>query len=352
MGTTSGTGSTAKRQAYYDAIGKQSLAPLWERLKGLVPREPQPKARPFGWRYTEMRPALMEAGALLTTEEAERRVLIVENPGLAGQSRITGSLFAGLQLLLPGERAAAHRHTAAALRFIMEGDCAYTAVDGERTMMRPGDFVLTPNWTWHDHGNEGAEPVIWLDGLDMHIVNLFDAGFAETYPEVEFPLARPAGDCELRYPGTLLPEGDRAVSENSPLLNYRYDRAREALMAMARQSAPDPVHGYKLRYAHPQTGGSPMPTIAAAIQFLPKSFETADYRSTDGTVFVAVEGEGESRIGDFTFAWGPKDIFVVPSWHNVTHRATSDAVLFSFSDRAAQERLGLWRERRERPNAP
>ena len=341
---------TAAREAFYAEIGGLSLAPLWERLRGLVPKEPQPRARPHGWRYAEARALLLKSGALLTTEEAERRVLIIENPGLAGQSRITNSLFAGLQLLMPGERASAHRHVASALRFIIEGSCAYTAVDGERTLMRPGDFVLTPSWTWHDHGNDGAEPVIWLDGLDMHMVNLFDASFFENYPEREFPLARPAGDSELRYPGTLLPEGDMPAGPNSPLINYRYTRARAALADLAAATGPDPVHGYCLRYAHPQTGASPMPTISAAIRLLPKGFTTEDYRATDGTIFVCVEGEGETKIGDFTFNWTPRDIFVAPSWHNVVHKAAKESVLFSYSDRAAQERLNLWRESANRRN--
>src|SRR4029077_7922899 len=113
-----------------------------------------------------------------------RRVLILENPGLPdGSAQITGSLYAGLQLILPGEVAPSHRHTQSALRFIVDGDGAYTAVDGERTIMHRGDFIITPAWTWHDHGNEGREPVVWLDGLDIPMVALFDAQFAETYPE-------------------------------------------------------------------------------------------------------------------------------------------------------------------------
>ena len=104
-----------------------------------------------------------EACGLISTEEAERRVLVFENPGLPGQSRITQSLFGGLQIILPGEIAPAHRHTASALRFILEGKDAYTAVGGERTMMEPGDFVITPSMTWHDHGNVGKEPMVWLD---------------------------------------------------------------------------------------------------------------------------------------------------------------------------------------------
>jgi gentisate 1,2-dioxygenase len=350
MGATTRTPSAAQlnaRQEFYDRIGQQNLAPLWERVKGLVTREPQPAARPAHWKYSDVRASLLEAGALLSAEEAERRVLIFENPGLAGQSRITSSLFSGLQLLMPGEKAHAHRHTAGALRVFLEGASAYTAVNGERTVMSRGDFVITPGWTWHDHGNDGAHPVIWLDGLDVPIVNLFDTSFAEGSESTEIPVVRPNRDCEARYAGALLPDcGSVPDSLSSPLLNYRYTRARESLAAMQRNGPIDPCHGVKLRYVNPLTGGSVMPTMSAAVELLGAGFETAPYRSTDGTVFVVVEGEGRSQIGEAVFDWSENDVFVAPSWAPQRHSAGSESVLFSFSDRAAQEKLGLWRERR------
>ena len=166
----------SERQAFYDRIAPQSLAPLWERLHTLVTRAPATPIQPAIWHYDdEVRPHLMQAGSLITAKEAERRVLILENPGMQGQACITHSLFAGLQLILPGEVAPAHRHAQAALRFIIEGRGAYTAVEGERTLMQPGDFVLTPSWTWHDHGNDTDQPMVWLDGLDIPIVRLLDA---------------------------------------------------------------------------------------------------------------------------------------------------------------------------------
>ncbi|MGA3294795.1 MAG: gentisate 1,2-dioxygenase [Candidatus Acidiferrales bacterium] len=335
------------RKAFYAEIAKQHLAPLWERLGELVTRSPQPGAKPVHWKYSTVRPDLIAAGSLLSAEEAERRVLILENPGLVGQSKITGSLYAGLQLLMPGERAHAHRHTASALRLFLEGSSAYTSVDGERTGMARGDFVITPAWSWHDHGNEGPDPVIWLDGLDVPIVNLFDTSFSEGHDETQFPVSRPANDSEARYGGTLVPEGCKPESLSSPLLNYRYQRARESLATLHRNGPIDPCHGVKLRYVNPLTGGSAMPTMSAAIQLIPRRFETAPYRSTDGTVFVVVEGQGRSYVAGASFEWAESDVFVVPSWARQAHRADSEAVLFSFSDRVAQEKLGIWREQRE-----
>jgi gentisate 1,2-dioxygenase len=255
-------------------------------------------------------------------------------------------LFAGLQLILPGEVAPAHRHTQSALRFIIEGHGAYTAVDGERTAMQPGDFVITPSWTWHDHGNETDEPMVWLDGLDIQIVKLLSASFAEQAPADVQAVTRPEGDSAARFSNNLLPVDWQPAVKTSPVFNYPYARTREALATLARNGEPDPYHGHKMRYVNPASGDYAMPTIGTFMQLLPRGFATRPYRSTDGTVYVAVEGSGETRIGEQVFRWRPRDIFVAPSWMAVSHQADEEAVLFSYSDRPVQEKLGLWREQR------
>ena len=143
----------ALRRAYYERLGQKNLAPLWEVLRAIVPKEPSTPFLPALWRSDDFKPMVFEGGELITAKEAERRVLVLENPGVKGKSAITQSLYAGIQLVLPGEIAPPHRHTAGAIRFILEGEGAYTQVDGEKTIMSPGDFVLTPFWTIHDHGN-------------------------------------------------------------------------------------------------------------------------------------------------------------------------------------------------------
>ena len=337
----------AERQAFYDAIAPHHLAPLWENLHHLVTRAPNTPAVPAHWDYDGVvRGHLLRSGSLITAKEAERRVLILENPGLRGQASITRSLFAGLQMILPGEVAPAHRHAQSALRFIIEGRGAYTAVEGERALMEPGDFIITPSWTWHDHGNEASGPVVWLDGLDIPIVRLFDASFAEPANAESQSVARPPGDSLARFGQNMLPVDWRGGGKSSPVFAYPYARSREALAVLAKNGAPDACHGYKLRYVNPATGDSPMPTIGAYLQLLPAGFATAPYRATDGTVFAVVEGEGETTVGETVFRWKPRDIFVVPAWHRVTHRVASESVLFSFSDRPVQEVLGLWREER------
>ncbi len=346
MTATATATSERERKAYYERIRGQNMAPLWEVLKMLLKREPAPESVPAIWRYDEIREAILESGRLITAKEAERRVLVLENPGLAGQSRITESLYAGLQLILPGEVAPSHRHSQSALRFVIEGEGAYTAVNGEKTVMSPGDFVITPSWTWHDHGNDSDRPMVWLDGLDVPMVALFNATFLEHFGADSQPIGRPVGDSLARYGSGLLPDGYRHPTLTSPVFNYPYERTREALEKMRQHDEWDPCHGLKMRYVNPMDGGYAMPTMGTFMQLLPQGFETAPYRSTDGAVFSVVEGTGRVHVGEESFAWGPRDTFVVPSWQRYRFEADEEAVIFSFSDRPVHEKLGLWREDR------
>jgi gentisate 1,2-dioxygenase len=238
---------SAARPEFYQRIAKLNAAPLWEVLSEIVGAAPHPASVPALWSYAELRPFLMESGKLITAREAERRVLMLENPGFHGASRITQSVYAGLQLVLPGEFTNSHRHAACALRFIMEGEGAYTAVDGERVEMHPGDLILTPSWTFHDHGNPGNSPVIWLDGLDIPIVNFFDSSFAE------------------HLPGEATQD---SVPVTSPVFAFRYAPAREALSG---NKSLHPCHGVKVEYLN--ANNAPVTrTLGAFLQRLPAGF--------------------------------------------------------------------------------
>src|SRR6266852_4962768 len=322
------------RQELYRRMDKQNTAPLWEVLHALIPDEPATRCKPYLWKYKDVRPHITEAGKLITAKEAIRRVLVLENPGMRGESCITQSLYAGLQLILPGEIAPSHRHSQSALRFIVEGSGAYTAVDGERTTMCPGDFIITPSWTWHDHGNPGGEAVVWMDGLDIRIVQMFAAQFHEPFPEEVQPVSRQEGASVARYGNNLVPLGAAApFGKTSPIFNYPYARSRESLALLSRDQDPDACHGWKMQFVNPLTGGHAMPTIAAFLQLLPKGFRSQAYRSTDGTIYSVVEGEGRVQIGGESFEFEPRDTFVVPSWAPLRFEAKGETVLFSFSDR-------------------
>jgi gentisate 1,2-dioxygenase len=342
--TTQGIG---EREEFYRELARHGMAPLWETLQVLMTRTPSTPARAAKWDYDRVvRPYLMRAATLITAKEAERRVLILENPGLVGKASITHSLYAGIQLLMPGEIAPVHRHSQSALRFVIEGHCAYTTVNGERTEMKRGDFVLTPSWKWHDHGNETGEPMAWLDGLDIPLVAFFDASFTEAANLDSQVVVKPVDDSATRYGNNMLPVDWQSGDIHSPIINYPYERSRETLHHMAVSGEPDPYHAFKVRFINPANGKAPLPTIGAFMQYLPAGFTGESYRSTDGTIFTVVEGEGESVIGGEAIQWKPRDVFVVPSWVRHAHVARTDSVLFSFSDRPAQSALGLWREER------
>ena len=334
----------SQREAYYQRIAKAHLTPLWEVMASLVPEKPQSPCVPAIWRYRDVRPWLMESGSLISAQEAVRRVLILENPGTPNASMITQSLYAGLQLILPGEIAPSHRHTQSALRLIVEGSGAFTAVEGERVTMHPGDFIITPSWTWHDHGNPGAQPVVWLDGLDIPLVRLLDCGFAENGSQESQAVERAEGDALARYGSNLLPIDYEPATLTSPVFAYPYQRTRATLFDLRSRGAAHPVHGYKMQFINPATGGYAMPSIATFVQLLPAGFQGTDYRCTDSTVFHCIEGEGTVAVDDQSMSFAARDTLVVPSWSQHRLQADADTVLFSFSDRPLQRMLGLWRE--------
>ncbi len=164
----------AMREAYYQRIAKHDMTPLWKVMSSIITDEPATRCVPVIWHYDDVKSLVMEAGGLITAEEAKRRVLILENPALRGQSRVTNTLLAGIQMIMPGEVAPAHRHAASAIRFVLDGEGAYTAVEGEKAFMSPGDFVITANWAPHDHGNSSDKPMLWLDVLDVPTINFFE----------------------------------------------------------------------------------------------------------------------------------------------------------------------------------
>lgn len=206
--------------------------------------------------------------------------------------------------------------------------------------MRHGDFVVTPSWTYHDHGNLGKEPVVWLDGLDIPIVNLLETCFSGRNAEEQQPLIRQEGDSLARFGANMLP----VEPTTGGLFAYSYSQTRKTLEALLRHGTVHPCHGVKLQYINPATGKSPMPSIGAFAQMLPSGFRGKTYRGTDATVYCVVEGSGQSRVGNDSITWKEHDILVLPSWYPVSHSAEQESVLFSYSDRPLQQYLALWRE--------
>lgn len=315
----------------YADVRDSHLQPLWVETAEYVPPAPSPKVMAAHWPAATVFPLLREAGRHVSADLADRRVLICKNPGLPPFSGTTQTLYACVQLLLPGERTSEHRHTQSAFRLVLSGEGAVTLLNGSRVRMRPGDLIATPPWTWHGHVNDSDNEVIWLDGLDNGIVRLFDATFFERLPQEKAPV-------EISE--------EVATHSSNRVARKHFDNLtmRRQLDALRRSGPPDPIHGYRLRYLDPATGTDVLPTMAAHLTGLPQGFRTEVYRSSDSVVFVVVEGEGVTECPSESIRWSRHDIFTVPSWEAHEHEVSRDAILFSFSDRGAQERLGCWRE--------
>ena len=339
-----------EREAYYGKLRGHSCAPLWEHLAQLVTPEPVITAIPHLWDYSKIREDLLHSASVITAEEAERRVLMLENPTLEGKARITESMYAGLQLIMPGEIARAHRHSPGALRFIVEGSGGYTSVNGEKTYMEPGDFIITPSMAWHDHGNDGENPVVWMDGLDLPLVNHIGAMFMDHYPEEQFPEGQPHGDSYVRYGNNMRQVGVAPDRSDSPIFSYPYAKSRETLEKLSKTTDWDPYHGLKLEYIDPTSGGAAMSTISTFLQLLPKKFKTEEYQTTENTTYAVVEGSGQLTVRVKNeikvIKWKKNDVFVIPCWYPHKFISNSDSTIFSFSDKVVQTKLGLFRERR------
>jgi len=330
----------------YEEMFKASTLPLWEIYGDLITETPTPIGDPYIWRYAQLRPLLVDAGSQISAAEAERRVLALKNPGL-DRPGVAATLFAGLQMVLPGEVAPAHRHTQGAIRFVLESDGGYTAVQGERCLMRRGDFITTPAWCWHDHKNDGDSPLIWLDGLDIPIVGFFGARFGEQNESDQQPIFRDDDNSVRRWGKGLKPFRGEHTGLHSPVYSYPYEQVVEALAAIESAEDPDPHHGWKMVYANPMTGGHVLPTIAAFAQKYPAGFKSRVWRTTESAVFAVVEGKGVAHIGDSEFQFAENDVMVAPNWTDLQFETSADTVLFSFSDRAPQELLGLFREQHD-----
>jgi len=340
--------TTPELEAYYGDLDSANLAPLWTTLASSMPDEPRPRAIPFLWKYRAVRPHLIRAGELVRPEQANRRVIMLINPGLKRETAATSTLYANIQMVLPGEIAPAHRHSQAALRFIMEGGGAYTAVEGEKTLMYHGDLVLTPSWTWHDHGNETGEPIIWQDGLDVPLVGALEGTFFEAYTGTQQAYTRTVDASTRAYgQGGLRPTWQKWEKPYSPMLNYSWAQTRETLDRMAKEAPGTPWDAVCMEYVNPFTGGPIMPTIGANAQLLRPGEHTQAHRHTMDVVYQAVEGSGSTIINGVRFDWEEHDIFVIPKWafhEHVNASKTQSACLFSYNDQPVMQALGLYRE--------
>jgi gentisate 1,2-dioxygenase len=333
-------------QEYRDAMGRAGVGPLWPQLRNALPHNaPQPVTRSHLWSYRDIRPLLLRAGELTPVEKAERRVLFLWEPGRGpGTMQVTPTLYIGLQLLLPGEKAPAHKHTPSAARIIVEGEGAYTVVDGEKLPMENGDLILTPTGTWHDHGHSGKEPVVWLDALDLPLYGYLEGCYAVEAP-LQTPRNRPdTSEVEYRAAGLAPVRRRDRPAPAYPQMRYPWARTEAALRRLAEHSGDEPV---ELDYINPETGQSCLAVMGfTAMMLRPGKVEKPPLRSSSAA-FHVISGEGVSTVNGVKHAWKAKDTFSAPVFAAMEHEAkgSEPAFLVRIHDTPLQEKLGYYEER-------
>jgi gentisate 1,2-dioxygenase len=330
--------------ALYEDLSAAHLQPLWE-LAGLLTPAPRVRAVPYRWRAEELSKLARRAGDLVPVDRGgDRRVLAMSNPGLGGLPFVSGTLWAAVQYLQPHESAPAHRHTPAALRFVLDGQGVYTLVDGDPVAMRRGDLVLTPSWSFHEHHNPTDTPMTWLDVLDLPVVAALDAVFFEGGPSPEPDRnSAPASAAERRWgagAGLVPADGSGPLPAHSPLLVYRWDRTDAALEALLEAAGgPDAT----VRFTDPARGGDVMPTLRCEMRRVRPGTTTAAVRQTGTRLSAVLAGTGQVTIGDEVFDVAAGDVFVIPSWCWQAVTAESRMDIFTASDAPVLEALRLFR---------
>jgi gentisate 1,2-dioxygenase len=298
---------------------------------------PLSAAVPYSWKYQDARAKLFALGNLLTVDEAERRNINFVNPALKTfmPAASLTTLRGGIQLLLPGEKAYTHRHSANAFRFILEAPerGAFTIVDGASIPMRPGDLVLTPNWTWHDHHNESDSHAIWYDGLDVLMAYFVGGVFSQEYKDQ-------TGEA---YQGV-----NRAAdpTSGSRVLYFPYDKAKQTLKSLLDAGKGNVYDGVLQEYVNPGDGAPTFPSMNTSLRMVPGKSRLEAKHRTENVMFITMEGSVTFQLPDAKFETQPFDVTAIPSWvpYTMTNEGKEPAVLFSNSDRPLFEKLGFYRE--------
>ncbi|MGW5353124.1 cupin domain-containing protein [Streptomyces sp. NPDC004031] len=343
----------------YRGFEQELLVPLWTQIGDLMPAHPHSRAVPHLWRWERLRALAAQAGDLVPVGRGgERRAIALANPGLGGRPFATPTLWAAIQYLMPGEDAPEHRHTQHAFRFVVEGEGVWTVVGRDPVAMRRGDFLPQAGWNWHAHHNATAEPMAWIDGLDIPFQYTSESQFFEFGRDGISDAERITPDRSRSerlwgHPG-LRPVSAGPTGPGSPLLAYRWehtDRAladQLALEAEGHGGTVEPGHA-AVRFTDPATGADVLPTLRAEMHRVARGAETAPVRATGSSVYQVFDGSGRVTVGDATWSVARGDLFAVPSWQPFSVRSEAGATdsdsgaldLFRFSDAPVFEALRL-----------
>jgi gentisate 1,2-dioxygenase len=262
-----------------------------------------------------------------------------------------------ISIYTPGDVAPAHIHSPNASRTILSEKGGYTNVEGERCEAVRGDLIITPNGTWHDHGNESDAPVVWIDMLDWPLMEVLDLAWvdmeyrgagAESNAKIQKTVHTDGYSSRLYGHGGLKPtfvSHQRGWGQNSDaMIHYRGADVRESLHGL-RQEQGDPYEGIQMQFVNPANGKSVGMIMDYAAQLLRPGEETRAKRETSNTFVVVMDGQGYTDVGGQRFEWGPNDIVVMPNflWRRHVNTGSTDAVLYTVSDASLMRNIGQYR---------
>lgn len=323
------------------AYEKNHIVPLWESTTAEKFKTPLEKAHI--WRWSDMQPVVQATGKLRAQHVLDRRVLLMTKPDRHHRfdEAASGQLYCSFQMVLPGERAQAHRHPMNALRFVVQaGPGAKSIVDGKECAMQAGDLVLTPGWCWHEHVNDGDTPMIWLDVLDVGLHYVLGTTDFQPGPARDV-VAHPPDSAFVQAGVTPLLRETSQRRPHSPKFRYPWADTLAGLAA----TPPASDGSRAVRYVNPQDGGPCMDLLDCALLEIDASRPTSRHRSSAFGLCFVKEGRGTSRIGEKIIHWGPNDVISLPARQWTSHQAEGGpARLFQVSNRDVYRRLGLLSE--------
>jgi len=331
---------------YVQDLRNLNLVPLWPSLRGVLPpKVPTRQTRPTHWPYQSLKPLLLKAGELTPIEKAERRVLVLANPGHGlDKMQASAAMYLGMQLLMPGEWAPSHRHTPNAVRMIVEGEGAYTTVDGEKCPMSRGDLILTPTGLWHEHGHDGTDPVIWLDVLDLPLVYYMEASYHVNSDRQTVAPGR--GDKQYAHGGLVPSHVFERSHKAYPMLRYAWTDAKAALQTLA-ADLPD-LEQVQITYTNPETGTDAENILGFyALMLRPGQSLRLPARSP-AQVFHLIEGSVQADMVDSSFNLAEADTCCAPGYEAVTLKnlqADKASFVFIADESPLHRKLGVYENR-------
>ncbi len=317
-------------------LAERNLSGFWSQQHGGAPM------KPYLWKWADIHEGIKRAIDVVPMDQTGRRVVQMRNPSL--KLGMSNTIHLSVQAVVPGEVAMAHRHVAAAIRYVIQGSPqCFTIVEGERFAMEEGDLITTPNWTWHDHLNTGDKPVMWVDGLDARLITYLEANLFENFGKSQQPIEKPDGHSK-QVLGQARPTWIK-TAHASPPFRYSWNETYTTLQTL-KGAGGDPYDGIHLQYVNPLTGGPTLPTFSCAVQLLPARQKTRAHRHLSTAIYFVSQGEGKTTIENEVLDWSRGDFYLIPPWQWHSHATISDedAILFSISDTPAMVALGVYRE--------